>query len=63
MPNPFTEKKKAKFTTMTMDTYQDQLRAGFSIACEICQICSIDSLKYVQEFTQQSVIVGTFPCP
>ncbi len=47
---PSRKKKLVLFTNVTTNAYQDQLNAGFSKVCEIFNVCSIVSLKYVREF-------------
>ncbi len=60
---PSRNKKSVMFTTVTTNTYQDQINAGFSKVCEIFKVCGIESLKYIREFTHWSIIVGRFPRP
>ncbi len=60
---PSQNKKSVMFTTVTTNTYQDQINAGFSKVCEIFKVCGIESLKYIREFTHWSIIVGRFPRP
>ncbi len=46
---PSRKKKSVLFTTVTTNTYQGRLNAGFSKVCEIFNVCGIESLKYVRE--------------
>ncbi len=59
---PNRKKKAVEFSTVMASAYQGQLNAGFSKACEIFKVRSIESLKYVWEL-YWSVIVATFPHP
>ncbi len=53
---PSWKKKAFVFPTVPMSAYQDHLNAGFSKICETFQVCSIESLKYVQEFCTSSLL-------
>ncbi len=47
---PLRKKKAVVFTNVTVNTYQGRLNAGFSKLCEIFNVCTIESLKYIREF-------------
>lgn len=49
-PNPLTNEEATMFMTVKISIYLDQLNDGFSKVCRICGVCSIGSLKYIQEF-------------
>ncbi len=51
------------FTTVTTNTYQDQINAGFSKACEIFKVRGIESLKYVREFYTPVCYCGDISTP
>ncbi len=57
------KKKAVVFTNVTVNAYQGRLNAGFSKVCAIFKLCTIESLKYIWEFTHRFVIVATFPLP
>ncbi len=44
------KKKAVVFKTVTTNAYQDQINVGFSKVCEIFNVRSIESLKYILEF-------------
>ncbi len=44
---PSWKEKAVVFATVRMNTYQDQLNAGFSKVCETCNVHDIVSLKYI----------------
>ncbi len=60
---PLRKKKAVMFTNVKANVYQRQLNAGFSKVCEIFKVHGIESLKYVESFTDWFVIVATFPRP
>ncbi len=60
---PSWKKKAVMFTTVTMSSCHDQLNTGFSKVCEICKVCGINSLKYVQEFYTLVCYCGDISMP
>ncbi len=60
---PSWKKKAVMFKTVMMRAYQDQLNLGFPKVCEILKVHGTEPFKCLKVFSQQSVIVGTFPHP
>ncbi len=60
---PSRKKKDIVFTTVTTNTYQGQLNAGFSKVCEIFKVRGIESLKYTLEFHTPVCYCGDISTP
>ncbi len=60
---PSRKKKAVVFETVTTNTYQDQINAGFSKVCEIFKVHGIESLKYILEFHTQVCYRGDISTP
>ncbi len=60
---PSQKKKAVVFTTVTTNTYQDQLNAGVSKVCEIFKVRGIESFKYVREFYTPVCYCGEISTP
>ncbi len=60
---PSRKKKAVVFTNVTANAYQGRMNAGFSKECEIFQIFTIESLKYIREFHTPVCYCGEISTP